>query len=212
DLHILDVGCGTGLYAKAMLDHGVGRMSLIDASQDMLNVASSKLATEVIPHLDSGNDRTFPNATCLLKEANRCLKKNGIVAITTILPENTTNYWYLNLHPEHTQRCYQVSSSLDEFETMFSKSGLQSIRKLTFLGPGIISYKNIINSNAYLDQSWVNAACVYELTTDKVMKAIHEKVHRIVQSGMWQQWMQENDSTEELGGVTLLVCQRGHKD
>ncbi|WAR28464.1 hypothetical protein MAR_014168 [Mya arenaria] len=47
DLHILDIGCGTGQYAKEMLDLGVGRISLIDASPDMLNAAKYKLANEI---------------------------------------------------------------------------------------------------------------------------------------------------------------------
>ncbi|XP_052780698.1 demethylmenaquinone methyltransferase-like isoform X2 [Mya arenaria] len=240
DLHILDVGCGTGLYGKALLDLGLGKMSLIDASKDMLSVASNKLATYieqgcvlsldhyqtpplpyqngsfdvvllnmVIHHLDSVNGRTFPNAIRLLKEAEMCLKKKGIVAITTIPPSNAMNYWTSKQCYEFTHRTIQYFPSLDEYETMFIKSGLKSVQKLTFLGPGLICYENIIDSNGYLDQSWVNSACVFELATDEEMIAIHEKVHGLVQSGMWQQWTQENDTTEALGGVTLLVC---HKD
>ncbi|WAQ93522.1 hypothetical protein MAR_005993 [Mya arenaria] len=47
DLHILDIGCGTGQYAKEMLDLGVGRMSLIDVSTDMLKAAKRKLANAI---------------------------------------------------------------------------------------------------------------------------------------------------------------------
>ncbi|WAQ94927.1 hypothetical protein MAR_007398, partial [Mya arenaria] len=32
---------------EALLDQGVGRLSLVDASHNMLNVGSSKLATEI---------------------------------------------------------------------------------------------------------------------------------------------------------------------
>ena len=44
DIHILDAGCGTGQYTKALLDLGIGRFTLLDASAEMLEVAREKLA------------------------------------------------------------------------------------------------------------------------------------------------------------------------
>lgn len=43
DIHVLDAGCGTGQYAKALLDLGVGKLSLLDASAEMLNIAEENL-------------------------------------------------------------------------------------------------------------------------------------------------------------------------
>lgn len=43
DLHILDAGCGTGHYAKDLLDLGLGKISLLDASPEMLQIAEKKL-------------------------------------------------------------------------------------------------------------------------------------------------------------------------
>ena len=43
DLHILDAGCGTGRYAKALVDLGVGKVSLLDASVEMLKLATENL-------------------------------------------------------------------------------------------------------------------------------------------------------------------------
>ena len=40
---MLDAGCGTANYAKALIDLGIRRISLVDASSDMLAVASDKL-------------------------------------------------------------------------------------------------------------------------------------------------------------------------
>ena len=42
-LHVLDAGCGTGRYAKALADLGVGKISLLDASVEMLKIAKEKL-------------------------------------------------------------------------------------------------------------------------------------------------------------------------
>ena len=43
DLHVLDAGCGSGRYAKALVDLGVGNMSLLDASVEMLRLAKENL-------------------------------------------------------------------------------------------------------------------------------------------------------------------------
>ncbi|XP_014669455.1 PREDICTED: uncharacterized protein LOC106810576 [Priapulus caudatus] len=56
DLHIADVGCGTGNYTKYFLDNGVGKVSMFDASEGMLRYARTKVADYVaagrVPHCE----------------------------------------------------------------------------------------------------------------------------------------------------------------
>ena len=47
DLRVLDAGCGTGRYSKALVDLGVGKISLLDSSPEMLKVAAKKLKTAI---------------------------------------------------------------------------------------------------------------------------------------------------------------------
>ena len=44
---MLDAGCGTGLYAKVLIDMGIGKMSLLDASSEMLGFAKEMLKDAV---------------------------------------------------------------------------------------------------------------------------------------------------------------------
>ena len=39
----MDAGCGTGNYAKALIELGVGKITLLDACSKMLSVAKDKL-------------------------------------------------------------------------------------------------------------------------------------------------------------------------
>ena len=43
DIHVLDAGCGTGLYAKVLFEMGIGKLSLLDASPAMLFIAKVNL-------------------------------------------------------------------------------------------------------------------------------------------------------------------------
>ena len=46
-IRVLDAGCGTGHYAKELLDAGVGHVNLLDANDAMLNIARTKLKAYV---------------------------------------------------------------------------------------------------------------------------------------------------------------------
>ncbi|XP_053380871.1 demethylmenaquinone methyltransferase-like isoform X1 [Mercenaria mercenaria] len=59
DLHVLDAGCGTGNYAKALIDYGVGQVTLLDASPGMLEKAKVKLADAI----ESGKIKEVVEAT-----------------------------------------------------------------------------------------------------------------------------------------------------
>ena len=43
EIRVLDAGCGTGNYAKELLDAGVGHVDMLDASNGMLTIARTKL-------------------------------------------------------------------------------------------------------------------------------------------------------------------------
>lgn len=47
EIHLLDAGCGTGNYAKALLDFGLGHVTMLDASGGMLTRAREKLVSEI---------------------------------------------------------------------------------------------------------------------------------------------------------------------
>lgn len=62
DIHLLDAGCGTGQPAKALLDHGLGKITLLDASREMLTVAKEKLSDAIEDkRIDAIVDTTLPN-------------------------------------------------------------------------------------------------------------------------------------------------------
>ena len=62
DLHVLDAGCGTGRHSKALIDLGVGKMSLLDASAGMLKLAVEKLKGAIEKNVvDKITESVLPN-------------------------------------------------------------------------------------------------------------------------------------------------------
>eukprot|EP00794_Sanderia_malayensis_P007933 gene7933-8788_t len=49
EIHMLDAGCGSGHYAKAFINSGIGKMSLLDSSEEIIARAKDNLA----PHIQS---------------------------------------------------------------------------------------------------------------------------------------------------------------
>ena len=62
DIHVLDAGCGTGNYSKALINHGVRRITLLDSSDKMLSVAKEKLKDAIDKKIiDSVITAVLPN-------------------------------------------------------------------------------------------------------------------------------------------------------
>ena len=57
EIRVLDAGCGTGNYAKELLDAGVGHVAMLDISDAMLDIARIKLKM----YLDDGRAHIIKN-------------------------------------------------------------------------------------------------------------------------------------------------------
>ncbi|MGF1538747.1 MAG: methyltransferase domain-containing protein [Elainellaceae cyanobacterium] len=142
--HVLDLGCGTGTLLH-VLGHRLPsiRLTGLDSSAEMLQVARQKLPATVALHLGSADSLPLPNGAVdvvvstsafhyfrdphqALREMGRVLKPGGRIVIT----DWCHDYWTCQIcdlilqrfNPAHF-RAYRVA----ECEVMLQKAGLQNI-------------------------------------------------------------------------------------
>lgn len=108
--HILDAGCGTGIFTADVLDHGP-KVTGLDISAPMVTRAGAKLKSLdfdaacadicALPFADSTFDKVFSmtaiefiaDGTGAIAELNRVVKSGGTVVVTTL---NSLSGWAAN--------------------------------------------------------------------------------------------------------------------
>jgi len=112
---VLDVGCGTGRLASALVEEAHAKVWGVDASAEMVAVARETVPTgvgvrraeaESLPFRDGWFDRVTMSLVLhlvdrprALAEARRVVTDDGRVAISTFAPEHFTSYWLIPYFP-----------------------------------------------------------------------------------------------------------------
>jgi SAM-dependent methyltransferase len=123
EVALLDAGCGTGNYAAVLAPH-VGELAIVDASEQMLAVATAKLAAtpgapavtartgtlqalpfddgsfdavitnQVLHHLESESDAGWPEHAKVFAEYARVLRPGGVLVVNTCSHEQVRHGYW----------------------------------------------------------------------------------------------------------------------
>ena len=112
---VLDVGCGTGRLAAALVERAHAKVWAVDASAEMVAVARANLPAntrvrqaeaEALPFRGGWFDRLTMSLVLhlvdrprALAEARRVVSDDGRIAISTFHPEHFGTYWALPFFP-----------------------------------------------------------------------------------------------------------------
>lgn len=178
---IIEVGCGTGIIAKALLDK-VQRIVVLDSSWDMLSQIQeeeiivvrmnlekepifidvfNKIIARMVFHHIGNLPLTFKNCYQMLKEKGWLIIQEGIP------PNNNKNVidWTINLRNLKEKRKHFTKQSLIDF---YQQSGFKNITQQKIINKNF-SIKNWLD-NSWKDTSFANQIYQMHLNAPKQVK------------------------------------------
>lgn len=226
DIRLLDAGCGTGAYSRAMLGH-VGRVDAVDLNEGMLAVARVKLGPEeaagriafhqggidalpfadetfdaaminqVLHHIEDGADPTFPAHQAVIAEMARVLRPGGVLVINSCTHEQLREgYWYYDLAPEAREACIRRHISAERLEAMLTAAGFQ-------MHPPEPALDTVMQGEAYFDmtgplsEDWRKGDSFWALATAEQVASAEARVSEMQAVGTLEAWFRDHDARRE---------------
>ena len=226
DIRLLDAGCGTGAYSRAMLGH-VGRVDAVDLNEGMLAVARAKLEPEeaagriafhqgsidalpfadetfdaaminqVLHHIEDGADPAFPALAAVIAEMARVLQPGGVLVINSCTHEQLSDgFWYYDLAPEAREACVRRHISAERLAAMLTAAGFQ-------MRPPAPALDAVMQGEAYFDmtgplsEDWRKGDSFWALATGEQVASAEARVREMQAAGTLEAWFQGRDERRE---------------
>lgn len=238
DLHVLDAGCGTGNYAKALIEYGVGNLTLLDASPGMLEKAKVKLADEI----KSGKVKDvveatmppmpFPDATFDAVMFNLVLHH--------LVKDDSEDFAKTTHALKEAKRVLRpggiivISTVLPTTAThslWYTQLNMKLTERFIKINPSIEQYqqmfeasgllckqrlnvlgtdmiKDYYNFDGPLDKSWRDSVSYWNFATTEELEAVKQRIFELKQQGQLEQWGREHDHVTTSGFLTVLFCRQ----
>jgi ubiquinone/menaquinone biosynthesis C-methylase UbiE len=235
DLHILDAGCRTGKYALAMLEAGVGHVTLMDGHHSFLEKAKEKCKT----YIDSGHaspklhsipklpfeegifDCVMYNNTfhrhalthskysyfqTVILEARRVLKPGGLLLLNMTFPNQyQQGYWYFHLARNVMQFFAENQLTQDETIDMLKSSMLQDPQILVETTALYLPKELYFDPEGPLNERVSRADSFWTKLSNAEKAEIGKKVLSMRKAGAMRRFMKDNDKDRTKVGQISLV-------
>jgi ubiquinone/menaquinone biosynthesis C-methylase UbiE len=146
---VLDVGCGTGKFARVLAERGLARVWGVDPSAEMLAEARERVPSSVGLKLGAAERLPFKDGyfdagvlwtvvhlierSLAFTELRRVLVPGGRVAIVTFAPEHFTSYWQNEFFPSIAEIDLARHPSPDQLTKELEAAGFEPPRLLRLL-------------------------------------------------------------------------------
>lgn len=235
---ILDAGCGTGNYARAMLDYA-GRIEAVDMNPGMLEVAAQKLAEErdggrisfhsaridelpfedehfdgvminqVLHHLPDDASKGFPAHRRVFAEFARVLKPGGVLVVNTCSQEQLRHgYWHYSLIPEAADALRARYVPLDELVEILSDSGFAYRGRFAPVDAAVQG-ESYFDPRGPLSKEWRDGDSVWSLVSEDRLDRTISRIQDLDERSELEAYMMRNDALRlHIGQATVLFASR----
>ena len=235
---VLDAGCGTGSYCKA-LDGVVGSITGVDLNPKMIGVARRKfdgggrktrvsfelgsvtslpfddgrfgavMVNQVLHHLPDHPRAGYPMHRAAIREFARVLKPGGVLVVNTSAARQCLEgFWFYHLIREAAARLAERFAGLKPLAGMLEDS------RLSFTGSAVpdgqvLQGAAYFNSLGPLDEAWRAGDSAWSLATPGELKRSLEWIRELDDSGVLRRQAWQWDAPRrKIGQQTFLFAVR----
>jgi SAM-dependent methyltransferase len=236
---VLDAGCGTGNYSRALLDH-VARIEAVDLSAGMLEIARRKLSdadlharvvfhqasiealplpdgavdgvmvNQVLHHLTDDPAAGWPVHRRVLRELGRVLKPGGVCVLNSCShAQIEQGFWPYHLIPAARALMLRRLMPLDDLETALAEFGIT--RRGRFVPvDAVLQGAGYFDSHGPLCAEWRAGDSIWALASEAELVAMQRKLGDLDGRGQLAAYMAAHDARRsEIGQIILLYGSKG---
>jgi ubiquinone/menaquinone biosynthesis C-methylase UbiE len=231
---LLDAGCGTGNYSRALLDH-VARIEAVDLSAGMLEIARQKLAdvdlrarvvfrqasiealplpdgavdgvmiNQVLHHLTDDPAAGWPVHRGVLRELARVLRPGGVCVLNSCShAQIEQGFWPYHLIPAARALMLQRLMPLDDLEAALAEFGIA--RRGRFVPvDGVLQGADYFDPHGPLRAEWRAGDSIWALVSSPELVAVQRTLGDLDGRGQLAAYIVEHDARRpEIGQITVL--------
>jgi SAM-dependent methyltransferase len=239
ELTVLDAGCGTGNYARALLGH-VARIEAVDLSAGMLGIARRKLAeaglsnraafhqasiealpladgavdgaivNQVLHHLPDEPAAGWPAHRRVLRELARVLRPGGVCVINSCShAQIEQGFWPYHLIPAARALMLRRLMPLDELEAALAVLGVRSRGRFVPVD-AVLQGADYFDPRGPLSPEWRAGDSIWALVSEVELAAMQHTLFDLESHGQLAGYLTEHDARRpEIGQITLLYGSKG---
>ena len=234
EMLVLDAGCGTGNYSKAMLNY-VGQIEAVDLNPGMLEVASQKLSgseaegkisfysaridelpfedehfdgvmiNQVLHHLPDAAAKDFPAHRRVFAEFARVLKPGGILVVNTCSQEQLRHgYWHYSLIPEAADALRARYVPLDELAEILVASGFAYRGRFAPVDAPVQG-ESYFDPRGPLNKEWRDGDSVWSLVSEDRLERTISRIQDLDERRELEAYMSRNDALRPHVGQAMIL-------
>ncbi|HSR54848.1 MAG TPA: class I SAM-dependent methyltransferase [Alphaproteobacteria bacterium] len=237
DVVLLDAGCGTGNYSRALISR-VARIEAVDINAGMLDRARTKFRAEasaglihfhqapigdlplaeesvdgvmvnqVLHHLNDDPAAGWPTIRGVITELARVLRPGGVLMINICSHEQIRHgWWYMALIPEAMESMRRRHVPIDALQGMMSECRLSHAGYFVPLD-GVMQGRRYFDGRGPLDAKWRAGDSIWAMVTEDRLKTVQAKIRELDEAGALEEFVRDNDARRPNIGQFTFVCAR----
>ncbi|MDH3693457.1 MAG: class I SAM-dependent methyltransferase [Gammaproteobacteria bacterium] len=231
---VLDAGCGTGNYVKALLPY-IGKLNAVDSNETMLSVAKGKMPAamtnglvdfhegnierlpydddmfdgamlnQILHHMGDDASNGFAHHLQVFQELARVLKRTGVLVINICTrTQLRQGFWFYHLIPAALEDMTQRHVPLSTMVRLLREAGFVTRQRFVPVD-AVMQGEAYFNPRGPLDPVWRAGDSIWTLVEPEKLNKTMQLVREWNRPGTLQDFVYEHDAMRQHVGQTSFI-------